>query len=283
MSHALGHFGDESGNPREPLAAGEYAVPNEIKIEGEKLAWRYGSSSRIRKVRPGARMLLDFLALSDTDVANENVLSYAKRWGVLNLCKAHLMPASHNPNCEPSQVEPLSEWRFLARQMKAFLEIAVGLDRDRKLGKREDWQVLTGEDFEGELVPGRDLSHWKPGWRNTEKNLSRAIAFEKNHIAYFINFWLQVGGVYPIASWRGDSISLNLEGSPKGKMFGALAIQLMQEAGRCTFLFCRNCRKTFTPETRQSRYCAACRELGVPQQRAADRRNRARTGSTQPQ
>jgi len=274
------HFGDETFASREPLAAGEYAVPNEIEIDGNCLTWRFTWQKPYRphrSVKPQARMLPQFLALGETTIPDEKIVAFARKWGVLYLCKEHRMPASHKPFCEPSQSERLSEWRFLARQMKAALEIAVRLDRDEQLGRREDWQILKGEVEEDEFYHGRDLPHWKAGWRDTSENLLKAFSFEKSDVGRKIDGWLAIGGVRPRAGWHGDQLLITLEGSPCGKLMGALAIQLMQEIGRCTFLFCRNCKKTFAPKTRQARYCPACQKAGVPQQKATDRRNRKKS------
>lgn len=274
------HFGDETFASREPLAVDEYAVPNVIEIDGDFLTWQYTWKKPHRPhriMRPQARMLPQFLALAETNVTDEKIVAFARKWGVLYLCKEHWTPASHNPFCEPFQRERLSEWRFLARQMKAALEIAVRLDRDGQLGRHEDWRVLDGEDYCGEFNPGRPLPHREAGWRATRENLLKALSYEKSDIGRHIDGWLAIGGVRPRTAWYGDQLSITLEGSPQGKLMGALAIQLMHEVGRCTFLFCRNCRKAFMPKTRQARYCPACQEAGVPQQRATDRRNRKRS------
>src|SRR5688500_15183390 len=105
--------------PKRPLASAEYfaPAPGDIAVENGKLFWEpVWPDPGPRRIRPTVETFKDFLKLGESDIDRE-VLRFAKRWGVLNLCKRHRDPVSHDGNCIPvvrygvRDGEPISEWR----------------------------------------------------------------------------------------------------------------------------------------------------------------------------
>lgn len=76
--------------------------------------------------------LVEFARLWDEDSPRfaAAVLSFAQRWGPLQLCDAHLRPFAHAPRCQPWQdravasaqwAEPVATWRRYSRSLHALL------------------------------------------------------------------------------------------------------------------------------------------------------------------
>jgi len=76
--------------------------------------------------------LIEFARLWDEDARQfaEAVLRFAKRWGPLELCDAHLRPYAHAPICQPwldravataQWAEPVATWRRYSRSLHALL------------------------------------------------------------------------------------------------------------------------------------------------------------------
>jgi hypothetical protein len=74
-----------------PVATPAWRVPVDLRLDGERLVWRQGESEA-PWVEPSPGLLEDFVALREGSL--EDVLSYARRWGVLHLCE-HGFPAGH--------------------------------------------------------------------------------------------------------------------------------------------------------------------------------------------
>src|SRR5262245_54237299 len=86
---------DLKKNRHYPIAP--VSVPREIWLEGEELVWdseRFDPRQKeFRTYSPQRTTLVEFLSLAEA--RSENVLRYAQKWGVLQLCK-HGEPATHN-------------------------------------------------------------------------------------------------------------------------------------------------------------------------------------------
>src|SRR5690242_12288204 len=73
-----------------PSQAEAWMVPSEIRIETGSIV--YCADEGTRRVSEREGLLEDFLELRDAD--GSAILKYARRWGVLGLCK-HNLPADH--------------------------------------------------------------------------------------------------------------------------------------------------------------------------------------------
>jgi len=117
----------------------EWFVPEDIELRRDRLCWRPSKPSSefpgftyaYTKRTPGPGVLEHFVALSDAP--DEDILRYARHWGVLTICH-HGLPASHGDHCRPMTLpgrgryvfwEPIESWRYFARHAKGILEMAA--------------------------------------------------------------------------------------------------------------------------------------------------------------
>jgi hypothetical protein len=257
----------------------EYAVPVDLQLAGQNLVWqRFTSSSKPTgiNVRPHPEMLDQFLRLSDAD--DEEILRYARRWGVFNLCPEHLLPASHNPDCEPflninsKWSEPISEWRKISRMMQSIFSIAYKLS-NKQVASASDWSVLRDEGWLGNIELLKDFD-------KNDKKYQKAFKYQRRSIANVINIWITISALQPVLRWDDNFSGLSFTGSPKSKLCGALVSQLLLTSGRSSLMSCSECRSWYTrtaklPKRGQANYCSDCRKRGVPE-RNASREYRAR-------
>lgn len=281
MTNANAEFFD--GGERAFSNDHEYAVPIDINLVGENLVWRRFISSTKPKgkmVTPKPETLNQFLRLADA--SGEEILRYARRWGVLNLCREDKLPSSHNPTCVPSEStngslsEPISEWRRIARMMQSIMNIASKLD-DEKVASENDWGVLRNEGWLGNTQLLRDFDR-------SDKKYLDALKSQRRQISYVINKWVTISALQPTVTWDDKLIRLSFTGSPKGKLCGALVSQLLLTSGQSGLMSCSECRSWYKrtgklPKRGQSNYCPVCKKKGIPM-RNASRAYRARKKNT---
>jgi hypothetical protein len=132
--------------PLEQAAAPrEWFVPEDIAIRRDRICWRPttpspefpGFTYAYTKRGPGPGLLEQFVALGDAP--DEDILRYARHWGVLVICR-HGLPASHSEDCKPMALpgrgryvfwEPIESWRYFARHANAVLEAAAATYNDQ--------------------------------------------------------------------------------------------------------------------------------------------------------
>ncbi|MGC2297032.1 MAG: hypothetical protein WA695_10180 [Candidatus Dormiibacterota bacterium] len=113
-----------------------YAVPRTLFLSklGNLDVLRYGSAGGAQPAYAPSEdaALIEFARLWDEDASRfpAAVLAFAKRWGPLELCDAHLRPFAHAPLCQPWQdqavataqwAEPIATWRRYSRSLHALL------------------------------------------------------------------------------------------------------------------------------------------------------------------
>ncbi|MGC1406564.1 MAG: hypothetical protein WA938_07480, partial [Candidatus Dormiibacterota bacterium] len=113
-----------------------YAVPRTLFLSklGNLDVLRYGSAGGAEPAYAPSEdaALIEFARLWDEDAPRfpAAVLGFAKRWGPLELCDAHLRPFAHAPLCQPWQdqavataqwAEPVATWRRYSRSLHALL------------------------------------------------------------------------------------------------------------------------------------------------------------------
>ena len=84
---------DDEDTADRPVAGQGWVIPTDIKLDGETLIYRGGIGRTTFVREPDRRLLVEFLDLSSASA--KRILTFARTWGVLNLCKCDL-PASHN-------------------------------------------------------------------------------------------------------------------------------------------------------------------------------------------
>jgi len=263
-------------------------VPARIDLSPDKtrLVWTYNTETRHAKtVLPGTDLLGEFTDLGRPDTSPEEIRNFAKRYGILRICK-HGLPASHSnspygsvyfgedrefvteriPYCQPlgtsfpnenEGFEPLDRWRFFARHAHALLNVIVSLSQD-ELAQTDDWAVLHKYTSNPERT-GRDL---------VQQRLDSVAV---------VNTWLRVASVAPQIRYDFDQISLRdrhkslrdwykiqletdmFRGS---RLFAYLACQLMTAAVGQAVSLCSGCGKIYPPTRKpnrnQNNYCKDC-------------------------
>jgi hypothetical protein len=272
-----------SEEPKKRLTVSEYLVPQGIYLEVGRLYWPVGTND-FRLVKPTNATFHEFVNLAESN--EKKVLGYARRWGMLGLCRQHLTPVGHNLECQPLQGfgrgeifnegEPIIAWQRWAQVAGAMLNISQRLD-DNQLGDKNDWQVLydyAGYGYGPLKLPWHDPSSARQVARS-EKMEIRKRTIEKADLAYMVNEWLRAGWVRPHLVWAhlGEPM-VTLCGSG---LFGALAVHLLELSGRYIIASCSGCRNFYYPEIRpksgQDRFCQKCRDAKIPVQLASHRRN----------
>lgn len=274
-----------------PVAIQPYHSFNKFRIEDGKIKISR-EAKRSVLIAPSKGMLEEFVALAN---ANENkYLEYACKWGLLELCKEHWMPTSHNYNCEPivpfrtvvwgptekaakdhhekllSEGEPISAWRDYARFAEAILNIAARLHKG-EMGSDKDWTTLHDDDA--------GFLGWDYAVERRKAKKFPDIDDEKSLIADGVNYWLVSGGVQPRVSWKASRPIITFEcPKPYGKLFANLAIQLMMVVSQIDSLaICSACGQSYMPTRRprnnQRRYCPICKKV-AQRDASADYRRR---------
>lgn len=308
---------DEEGNLDRPLRVDPWFAAGLRLIEGRLELDRHDWPGR--RVTPRPPMLETFAQLGapghDVDQA---VLTYARKWGLLNLCQHHL-PLDHEDlqvpisfavtgmarltfvlpePCRSFSVlggEPVSTWAYWSRQAAAILAIVSRL-REREWARAVDWSAL-GE--EGPWTAGAsdnisDLRQLAQQWTgqlvegyqidapaSEAQDARREV--ERSVARGAIETWLRLAGAAFELRWpsQGDPyVGFQVNG-----LFGALGLQLLQAAADSSgFSPCAGCSNVIAPrrgQGRPPRYCTDCQARHVPQ-RLADRRRQEKKSASRP-
>jgi hypothetical protein len=271
-----------------PVEPSYIPVPGEVELDGDRLVWR-GVVAGMERTEYSNKDLLDrFITLADAD--KRQILSYARKWGVLHICE-HGLPASHNPQhfglspeqtieqCAPlgwpeiperfgipeneedmeqlfSGWEPIDSWRSYSRDAQAILNIAAAI-YNRKPREREDWERLA---------------------ENADALVQADVSTQQKYLVQAVKRWLVAGNVRPdivltsVGRSKSNSVSepritLGGYGPAWGHLFGALACQLMYAITRAKGLaFCDGCGNTSVPARRprtdRRNFCKLCQKRG---------------------
>ena len=303
---------DEEGDLDRPLRVDPWFAPG-LRLEDGRLEVD-GHDWPGRAVKPKPPMLEQFARLGapgrDRDQA---VLTYARKWGLLNLCQ-HYLPLDHAEvqvpisfavtgaarvnfvppeQCQSLWVlggEPVSTWLYWSRQAAAILAVVSRL-RDGKWARAEDWSTLGEEGPWAAGAPERLRLHaqqWTrtlaEGYEIDESADAAEVArreVERGVARGAIETWLRLAGAAFELRWPS-------RGSPRvgfqvNGLFGALGLQLLQAAaGSPGFATCAGCAAVIALHRgrgRPTRYCVDCQARRIPQRLADQRRQRKKSES----
>lgn len=278
-----------------PLSGSTVLVPTCVELRNEGLEWKYSSTSPTKRPT-GKGMLEGFVNLSRG--SDKAICEYAQKWGVLEICKHHGLPRSHNSNtwprvwsppphplfsddavCVPLSLrhvdddscesgwEALERWRYFSSQAKAVLNIAASLNQGHP-GSAIDWEVLD--------LAYHDEWEWKE-YRQTSKF---SVKHGHSLLSFVVNDWLQLGGVRPQFLWTVGSKPRIEWGGPT--LFGHLAVQMALVVSQTNEMaFCSHCGIPYLarrqPNPNRRHYCETCRKAGIAE-RLASRDYRRRAG-----
>lgn len=275
---------DADGRLVRPAASRNLSVPVVIELAEDRLLWE---SVPGRRTASRPELFEEFVRLADRPA--ESIRDYARRWGVLGICK-HGLPLTHNPPpvpypltpvamtwCRPMPWkerprrnqerfwEPLEAWRRYSRQSRAILNIA-GYLHGGKVGRLNDWRAIYYRLPEGDAIP-----YWK-----------QSVSNDWSGVCHIVNEWLAIARVR-VELARDDGRPVVQLGG--GTLLGAIALQLALAISRTDGLaICSGCGVSYMPTRCPSagrrRYCQACRKAGAPgRAAAADYRSRRGNGS----
>lgn len=280
MSYQLAGMSNDAGKLMSPIQARPYASAESIRLIHDRLIWTAEWNlasdpvldhmvSERKKSDP--QLLFKFTKLADSPPAD--ILEFAKKWGVLGICK-HDLPYTHIPPplvetpikfwCVPRENkngeywESVKAWRYYARHALAMVRIAANLHRNRP-GEIEDWNTIGGFDA--------DSDDWVRGV---------SVNNDRIFLATQVSFWLEIGNVRPKFEWRDNITTISFD----AHLFGVLASQLLLLVSRTKGLgFCSNCGDPFVPVNRrpkegQRNYCAKCGRKAALRDAQRDRRRR---------
>lgn len=262
-----------------------------VELNDGSIVWGRTKPSDRGFIEPEFRLLDEFVRLADPAASDEQILSFARSWGLLGLC-SHGLPRTHDPNSIPyslsfglwltgnwwcqsglSSPEPVACWRYWARQAAALATLIAAV-RAETLGAPRDWEVLWSP---GPWVSGepwdQSIAAIDGGYRYLRQRVFGQLGSQREHLAGALQTWLRLGGVQIEVSWA-FSERPRVDVRNRG-LFDTIGLLLVFVAGELEgFTFCHACRAPIAPRRRLGprdrwRYCAACRTEKRPQQEAS--------------
>lgn len=239
-----------------------WVIPAHVELEGKYLRASAHLSANALRVFPDRTLLSRFVGLGQAP--DEDVVRFAQRWGLLDLCRhglasAHTMRGGPRPHHCSRRIrdglayEPLTAWREHSQQARAILNLAAALHSGGP-GRPRDWAEVG-------------IDNWRVGWLQT--NLSAVLTG-----------WLYAGGVVPRFTWLNPQQSrlgiprIVLDGD--GLMGGVAALLLLAVARSEEVVPCSEpgCTSLAGPARRGAKpYCSLHRGPA----RDRDRQERFRT------
>jgi hypothetical protein len=259
----------------------ELLVYRGVELDGESLLWEATAPIR-RAARP-----LTFSEFADhlNPENDQEILKFARKWGVMGVCSEHGLPVSHalipggaslgiNP-CWPAKVakngaeyysEPLSFWRRAITKTQALRRIGSDILSDGT-GRPEDWRILSSIEVSGD-------EPW-----NKKSRARMMLGLE-------VQDWLNIGRVAPEFSWDGRENRWAMRhvapGGGQWPLFSWLALHLAIEVAGGRGVICPYCQGTYFPDRLPSpgqRHCCptnpACRKKRDAEYKRDQRRGKS--------
>jgi hypothetical protein len=204
------------------------------------LTWDFYSMNqrrppKLQRVPPSLCFQFARLARS----SDEGIVTFAKRWGPLNL--------------EVRAQEQIKDWRRYATLAAALLRFASDRENGGR-GEDEDWRIIC------EQSPAVFID--RHGLNTREQTVMMAVA---------LNSWFDQAHGHGIVTVLDGDLQIQPLAS---NLFGILITQMAHVmARRDQMATCAGCRHPFTPKRPISnglrRYCSRCRKAKVPQRDAS--------------
>lgn len=262
---ALDHLGSEKGDIGRPLRTRSWLAPGWIQLEGDELVWQWTRPDGDHRLdmhsiesRPREELLRRFTGLANGGEAYDDVLQFARRWDLLELCE-HGIPNHHGHRCPaPSGHgrEYAGAWRVWA--------------------KRLDAMVRAGADLHAQRIKDVDAWHILSSHLNEEGRVPNELESARGIVWLMMEEWLHLALISVSFSWP-------MDGEPKlslapGGLFGGLMLDLVTAISLTEGIgICSGCGAYYTPTRKprqgQRSYCPTCREAGRPDR---DRQRRRR-------
>jgi hypothetical protein len=236
------------------MQAGVSYVPQHLELTADAILW----AGPLKDVRPGPGLLEDFVELWDAPDAA--ILRYARRWGVLGICK-HGVPASHNDypfgvqhgveGCFPLpakrgefwHTDPLDRWRYFSRIFRAIRDVGAQVNQS-KVGDRSDWAWV------------QTINRNDPPWKSVRE--ARMV------LSWKLQDLLDLGQVRPDLKWdnRKQQWQIEMGAHSVPNLFGLVSLSLVLSICRRELVICSSCQKPYIPPRRPNpwrrNYCQKC-------------------------
>jgi hypothetical protein len=200
------------------------------------------------------------MGLADGDP--HKILSYARNWGVLGVCK-HNVPVPHEriplkteKRCSSvTGKESLEVWQAYAQKVTSILKVSKLLKQNR-VGSAEDWKsilyffpVTIAAEVFGDVINERLI------------------------LGEVMTYGLKLTAIYPTIFWA-DSNLPQIWFRYHG-LLGVIFMKLMIAMAQKEFFYlCSECGEPYSPSRKpkgsQRNYCFKCRETGAPARYAAE-------------
>jgi len=295
----------KTNSARGPLAqvfiGDEWHVHGPIDLTQDRkfLTWKRGQVKKVGHQQKNAPTLLlerfTQLAEEGSEGGGRDVLQFARKYGVLYLCRRHDLPSSHRALTKPSNAElnlgglfarcglrvtsdgfyaeSIAMWRGYAKQARAILNVTVAL-KNGKAGDNEDWEMLAKQ--VGSVVDEKD----DKGEITTIIVLPTGEWERRIVLSNAVNHWLSPGQVRPVFYLTEDGPLIQIGNRT---VFGALGLQLMLAVSQTQGLAsCTSCGIFYTPSRKpnpnRNSYCPTC-GLSAAQRNASEKyRNNKKKG-----
>jgi hypothetical protein len=280
--------------PRVLIARWPTPARIDIDSEHESLAWSGGARSALIRARPDMyeELLAGFVSLGDAP--DEELLKFARRWGMLGHHDLGNYPDLLDRAEEPRDHlvaalagltqwtrhgrEPMAAWRCWSHHARALLRVSAAL-REGRVGRPEDVSMLCHPSPTAYTWP--DTAGLQPSWlRQPDYSPSpHTLRNQRELVEVFVERWIRIGHVRPVLRWTASARAIELFG--RGLM-GALAVSLLAAVqGATSLAVCSGCANLYvpdrTPRETQRHFCGRCRDDGEPLRQAKrDSRARAR-------
>ena len=154
------------------------------------------------RVRTPRDLLPSFLKLADAPA--KRIETFAKRCGVLGICKDHGLPVSHQRGCQPLGFplechELLSSWREMSRRLGAVSRIATELSADN-LGADADWWTLYPHFEKNQPFSNIWVDETKRKWRVLKRQ--RELSLARYYLRGEVDELLKLGDVRLQLEWQ---------------------------------------------------------------------------------
>jgi hypothetical protein len=232
-----------------------WSAPSAVTLHGGCLVGDWSKTTR--QVSPGKHLLSGFVKLAES-AKDVEFGTYAHRWGMLGLCKKHMVPMTarnHDRgdiNCIDAVAEPISKWREHARMAWAIVIAASQLHQ----GVRVDAKVR-------QVLP--DVSDFP----TPSGKAGSPADNERASVEVAVNRWIGNAALRPRLVWRGERPTFEFGSYGGTRLFAAIGLELLLAvAQQDSFFNCAACGGVFArgprkPKSNQNNYCESCRKTGA--------------------
>gem|GEM_PF-2280646 len=256
-SWRMGELFSDSNTLERPFIWNLRLRPKKVDLIEEFLVW-WPEEEKERLPVPfqsDIGILNQFIRLGAKDATPSDVLEFARKWGVLGICRQHLVPFPHprfetdGSQFQPCDyleyptghlIEPVYRWREFSWRARAILRIASRLHQN-KPGFFEDWRVL-----------------WS--LKSPHTNSNDILNYERRSLGDIIHGWLVYGQVEPQFDWVTEKPTFSLSCN----VIGLIGCHLMFAVSRSQGIaICTSCGFPYSPGRRKAQtrnnFCDDCK------------------------